>query len=78
MYLRPTAKKVLTSSKKNRKSADLPTTSKTAATDVWMCSACDNDYVADSDPAYHVAPGCVRNILSKENTEDFTCPECMP
>lgn len=74
------SKKIPTSSKKNKKSVDLPTTSKTAATEVWMCSVCDNDYVADMRSCVScgtwVHEECVG--LSKDDTEDFTCPECMP
>ncbi|KAG5883573.1 hypothetical protein JTB14_016713 [Gonioctena quinquepunctata] len=66
--------KLPTSSKKIRKLADSPTTSKTAATEIWMCSVCDNVACVSCGAWEHEE----YVGLSKEHTEDFTSPECMP
>ncbi|KAI4471518.1 zinc finger fyve/phd-type [Holotrichia oblita] len=62
-----------------RKSSALPSTGKPTATEVWMCSVCNSDYVADMSSCClcgtWVHEECVG--LTVHNTEDFVCPECL-
>ncbi|CAG9761001.1 unnamed protein product [Ceutorhynchus assimilis] len=59
----------------SRKSAVLPTTSKSAAEEVWICSICDIDCVADMRSCgTWVHEECVG--LTKEDKENFICTKC--
>ncbi|CAH1996893.1 unnamed protein product [Acanthoscelides obtectus] len=74
----PSSKKIKTS--ESRKSTELPTTSRAAREEDWMCSVCDKAFVADMRSCVlcgiWVHEECVG--LTANDTEEFTCPQCLP
>lgn len=72
------SKKVKTTS--TRKSPKFPTTSKAAAEEVWMCSVCDKNYVADMRSCASCKTWAHEECvgLTENDREEFICPQCQP
>ncbi|CAH1979192.1 unnamed protein product [Acanthoscelides obtectus] len=74
----PSSKKIKTS--ESRKSTELPTISRAAREEDWMCSVCDKAFVADMRSCVlcgiWVHEECVG--LTANDTEELICPQCLP